>query len=123
MMPIIVADESLDDPIVHALRSKGWEVWSVSEECPSVEDGFVFQAAADRQAILLTMDSDFGELIFEQNQQPPYAIIFVRNKGLIPGEATKLVLETLLHDDVSGKYVTLTRNTKRQRPLPEWDSF
>ena len=120
-MPIIVADESVDDPIIHAMRAAGWAVWSISEECPSVTDTAVLEAAADKQAILLTMDSDFGELVFERGQRPPYALIFVRNKGLDLGKATKLVLETLLRDDLSDHYITLTRNSKRRRPIPDWN--
>ena len=120
-MPVIVADESVDDPIIHAMRAAGWEVWSISEECPSVTDTAVLAAAADKQAILLTMNSDFGELVFEQGQRPPYALIFVRNKGLELGRATKLVLDALLRDDLSGHYITLTRNSKRRRPIPDWN--
>jgi predicted nuclease of predicted toxin-antitoxin system len=120
-MLVIVADESVDDPIIHAVRAAGWEVWSVSEECPSVDDAVVLEAAADKQAILLTMDSDFGELVFERDQRPPHALIFVRNKGLALGKAIKLVLDALQRNDLSGHYITLTRNTKRRRPLPDWN--
>ena len=120
-MPIIVADESVDDPIIHAMRAAGWEVWSISEECPSADDAFVLETAADKQAVLLTMDSDFGELVFEQGRRPPYALIFVRNKGLVLSKATKLVLDTLLGEGLSGHYITLTRNAKRRRPLPDWN--
>lgn len=117
-MTIIVADESVDAPIIHALRAAGWDVWSVSDECPSVSDEIVLAAAADRQAILLTMDSDFGELVFEIGLPPPHAVIFVRNKGLKLAGAIKLVLDAVLHNDLSGQYLTLTRNSKRRRPLP-----
>ncbi len=122
-MPIIVADESVDDPIVRAMRHEGWAVWSVSEECPSVEDEIVLDAAVTRNAILLTMDSDFGELVFDRGEKPPIAVIFVRNKGLTLSRTIKQVLAALKHGDLSGQFITLSRNAKRSRPLPNWKSL
>jgi predicted nuclease of predicted toxin-antitoxin system len=120
-MPIIVADESVDYPIIESVRSAGWVVWSVSEECPSVADDIVLEIASEKAAILVTMDSDFGELVFERNQKPPLCVIFMRNKGLTLAKAIRLLHATLSLDDLSGRYVTLTRSSKRQRPLPEWN--
>ncbi len=118
-MTVIVADESVDVPIILAIRNAGWVVWSVSEECPSVDDDIVLATAHQKKGILITMDSDFGELVFDQDQPPPFAVIFVRNKGLPLDYAIALVLDTLLRTDIAGQYITLTRTAKRRRKLPD----
>jgi predicted nuclease of predicted toxin-antitoxin system len=119
-MPVVVADESVDKPIVEAVRGAGWEVWSISEECPSASDDDVLDTAAEKRSILLTMDSDFGELVFERKKEPPATVIFVRNKNLTLNRAIKLVLTTLAENELDGRYITLTRSSNRGRPLPAW---
>ena len=118
MVSLIVADESVDMPIVRDLREAGWSVWSILEEYPSSSDEHVIEIARQKRAILLTMDGDFGELAFERGVELPQGIIFVRNKKLSLARASKLVLETLMAGAVTGNYITLTRSAKRSRALP-----
>ena len=62
----LVADESVDGPIVQRLRDDGYDVLYVAELSPSVTDDEVLRQANDREALLLTGDKDFGELVFRQ---------------------------------------------------------
>lgn len=62
----IVADENVAYRVIKALRIKGFEVISISEDNPSITDDNVLQYAYEQKAILLTEDSDFGELIFHK---------------------------------------------------------
>lgn len=59
----IVADESVDFRIVAALRSAGYDIWAVVEEDPSITDNKVLSIAFEQNALLLTEDKDFGELV------------------------------------------------------------
>lgn len=63
---MIVADECVADPIVVALRGAGFEVLAIAEEAPSIADEGVLQRAVQRDALLVTADKDFGELVFRQ---------------------------------------------------------
>lgn len=56
----IVADESVDQPIVNRLRVEGISVSAIAEESPGVTDETVLATAADAGAVLLTADKDFG---------------------------------------------------------------
>ena len=60
----IVADESVDWPIVERLRRDGHEVIAILETCPGAPDARVLEIANASEAILLTADHDFGELVF-----------------------------------------------------------
>lgn len=73
----IVADESVDFRIVIQLRKTGLTVYSVSEQQPSLKDEMVLSIACDNEALLLTEDKDFGELVFRL-QLPHRGILLIR---------------------------------------------
>lgn len=56
----LVADESVDFPIVVALRADGHDVVAVVELAPGINDEKVLELANQRKALLLTGDKDFG---------------------------------------------------------------
>jgi predicted nuclease of predicted toxin-antitoxin system len=62
----ILADENADTPIVLALREDGHRVAYVRELEPGIDDRAVLQLANVDNALLLTSDMDFGELVFRQ---------------------------------------------------------
>ena len=52
----LVADESVDQQIVEALRSNGHTVEAIVESCPGSADDDVLALAANAGALLLTQD-------------------------------------------------------------------
>lgn len=62
----ILADESVDGPIVARLRSDGHNVQYGAELDPGIPDEQVLGLARLDNTLLLTADKDFGELIFRQ---------------------------------------------------------
>lgn len=58
---ILLADESVDRPIVERLRLDGHDTTYVAEFAPSTSDDEVLQEANARSAILVTEDKDFDE--------------------------------------------------------------
>jgi predicted nuclease of predicted toxin-antitoxin system len=89
----IVADESVDFRIVIQLRKAGMTVYSVSEQQPSIKDEQVLALACDSNALLLTEDKDFGELVFRL-QLPHRGILLIRI--LKPDLKISSVAETVL---------------------------
>lgn len=59
-----LADESLDYPIVDALRQNGHDVYSIFEKNQGISDNIVLSLAKEQNRIILTVDKDFGELAF-----------------------------------------------------------
>ena len=49
-----LADENFPRPALDALRSAGWEIFSVAEECPGIADEEVAGLCSEGQRILLT---------------------------------------------------------------------
>lgn len=66
---MIVADENLPAAVVEALREEGLEVWSIREAVAGAADVDVLRWAAERGALLITADKDFGELVYLRRQQ------------------------------------------------------
>jgi predicted nuclease of predicted toxin-antitoxin system len=89
-----VADENVDALIVAEVRAMGHEVWSVAEQTSGVADEDVLQRASQRDAILVTADKDFGEMVFRQRRAST-GVLLLRLGGL-PSEAkARLVIDTL----------------------------
>lgn len=60
----LLADESVEQPIVDALRDAGHDVAYVREMMPGVDDDHVLDLANEDARILVTNDKDFGKLVF-----------------------------------------------------------
>lgn len=71
-----LVDESVEYPLVFHLRSLGFNVLSVAEEFPSLEDKKVLRMAEKEKRIIISNDKDFGELIFRQRRKHKGVILF-----------------------------------------------
>jgi predicted nuclease of predicted toxin-antitoxin system len=78
-----VADESVDRQIVELLREDGHTVFYISEESPSISDTEALSKAKSSNAVLITADKDFGELVFRLNQNYD-GVILLRLAGISP---------------------------------------
>jgi predicted nuclease of predicted toxin-antitoxin system len=61
---LIIADENVDAPIIAALRTSGHEVRAIAETSAGASDRNVLADAVSANAVLITLDRDFGDLIF-----------------------------------------------------------
>jgi predicted nuclease of predicted toxin-antitoxin system len=73
----IIADESVDFKIVLQLREVGFITYSIMEEQPSLKDEDVLSIACENDALLITEDKDFGELVFRL-RLPHKGILLIR---------------------------------------------
>lgn len=86
----LFADESVDESIVRRLRTDGHQVSYVAEMEPGISDGTVLMYANREQAVLLTADKGFGELIFRQ-QRSNVGVVLIRLAGLSPASKAEIV--------------------------------
>jgi predicted nuclease of predicted toxin-antitoxin system len=84
----LLADESVDKPIVDRLRQDGHRVLYIAELEPGINDETVLQQANQDNALLLTADKDFGELVFRQGRVHA-GVVLIRLSGLsLPAKAS-----------------------------------
>lgn len=60
---MFLANENFPRPSIKLLRGKGIFVKSIQEEFPGVPDKEVMDLANELNLIILTFDSDYGEII------------------------------------------------------------
>lgn len=112
-----VADENVDAGIVRALRQAGYDVLFVAEMAPSIPDSEVLALANENDALLITADKDFAELVFRQRLVHA-GILLIRLYGL--DETTKaalIVLQIQRHgQELTGAFSVLTPDALRIRP-------
>jgi predicted nuclease of predicted toxin-antitoxin system len=77
----LLADESVDEQIVQRLRREGMDVSYVAEMEPGIPDELVFNRSNEANALLLTADKDFGELVFRDNRTAR-GVVLIRLAGL-----------------------------------------
>ena len=79
-----LADENIALAVVSFLRKQGHDVASITEISPGSSDASVLLKAEEEQRILVTSDTDFGELVYRG----------YRNDHTNPKEVISLFYET-----------------------------
>lgn len=112
----LVADESIDRPIVERLRRRGLEVTFVAELEPGLDDDAVLALANERNALLLTGDKDFGELVFRLGRVTA-GVVLVRLAGLKPHRRAEIVDACLARfgEEMSHAFTVITPGGVRIR--------
>ncbi len=87
---MIVADESVDGNIVAHLLSLGYQIHSIAKLSPGIPDTQVLQTAIEHDALLLTEDKDFGELVYRL-RLPHCGILLLRLSGVAIDNKCSLV--------------------------------
>jgi predicted nuclease of predicted toxin-antitoxin system len=111
-----LVDESAPARIAEFLRSQGHDVTRVGTDyAQGLPDEDVLALSHSEQRVLVTNDSDFGELIFKQGL-PHSGVIFFR-LGYAPMETRIALLERVLRDHAGelGRFIVVTRTQIRVR--------
>lgn len=83
-------DENVDFSVATFLRAEGFDVKTVVETKPSLEDKDVLALAIQENRILITNDKDFGRLVFKDKLSST-GIILLR----LEDESSQLKIERL----------------------------
>ncbi len=112
----IVADESVDFGIVTSLRQSGKIVYAVAEQHPSITDTEVLSIAFLNEALLITEDKDFGELVFRLNL-PHNGIVLIRLDGLKSEKQITSIAETIVKyfDEMISRFSVVNEKKLRIR--------
>ncbi len=112
MNPEIVADESVDFRIVTKLRDANFAVFSIAESKSSITDEEVLSIAVSKNALLITEDKDFGELVFRfQLKHRGILLLRLTEKPKSINTAVKNIVER--HRDMHNNFSVLDENKLR----------
>ncbi|MEX0784508.1 MAG: DUF5615 family PIN-like protein [Dehalococcoidia bacterium] len=113
-----VSDEDYPLASTRLLRQHGHRVLAIVEEAPGASDVAVMEAARIAGAILLTMDRDYGELVFYRRLPPPSGIVYFRLPLAGPEDPALRLLEMLELEGMTlpGSLTVVSPEGYRQRP-------
>jgi len=116
-----VADEDVDASIVEHLRQAGHRVWYVAEMAAGTIDDAVLEIAREQEALFLTADKGFGELVFRQ-QLLTSGIVLIRLAGLTPTRKAVTVVRAIEErgQDLPGNFAVIMPGTIRIRTIRSW---
>lgn len=112
----LLADENIDRRIVDRLRSDGHAVDWIAEFAPSVPDEVVLKRSADANAVLITEDKDFGELVYRRRLSHT-GVILLRLEGLDNATKAEVVSQVVRDNEteLSGAFTVVTPEIVRLR--------
>ncbi|MDA1337398.1 MAG: DUF5615 family PIN-like protein [bacterium] len=63
--PKLLLDENISIRVAKALRQEGYNVFSIGEEAAGLNDSAVLAIARKEKRIVITLDKDFGALVYQ----------------------------------------------------------
>ncbi len=116
-----VADENIEREVVERLRREGHFVWFILEMTRGIKNGAVLAFANQQQALLITADKDFGELIFRERQTAVGVVLLRFPPAMSPDQKAEVVARfvTEYGEQLLGKISVLTQQDFRISPLPQ----
>lgn len=114
---MFLANENFPRPSILLLRNSGLTVESIQENSAGISDDEVMTTAIKNNLIILTFDSDYGELIFKYAADKPPAVIYFRDKGQDPLFAGRLLLQAISYSGLNfyNAFTVLEEKNIRQR--------
>lgn len=108
-----------------AAPAHGCDVATVRDRDPSLADDAILRWAVAEGRIVVTMDQDFGALVFREGLPRPVGVLLLRLEdaaGAEKGAALTGIL-TQYGEQLLGNFAVFQRGRLRLRPLqPRWQS-
>lgn len=94
----------------------GYDVLAVAEEMPEADDRDILQQAADRERILITNDTDFGELVYRLGRVHA-RVLLLRLRDDSKANRIRVVSAVISQygDRLSGHFIVATEKKVRIR--------
>lgn len=114
----LLLNENFPTPSVARLRQADMDVVAIEETKPGIRDQEVMAWAVEDEMVIVTFDTDYGELIFGKGLPPPPAVILLRVASYRPQEPAHWVID-LCRDEsqLRGRFHVFDGTSLRSRPF------
>lgn len=92
----VVLDESVERQVAVALTQAGHEIWYIADLQPGITDERVLDIANANNALLVTSDKDFGEIVYRK-KMISVGVVLLRLFG-IPNSDKADIAVRMLHE-------------------------
>jgi len=109
-----LVDECAGPTVAQWLRGQGHDVFSVYEQARGIDDETVLRRAVGEDRILITVDKDFGELIF-RGRLPHKGVLLLRLANQSPANHIAALQRVLAGHaaQLPGRFVVATESAIR----------
>jgi predicted nuclease of predicted toxin-antitoxin system len=116
----LLADENFPRPAITRLRAAGFAVEEAVAGSRGIPDEEILQLAQIGGRVLLTLDKDFGELIWARRQTGQAGVLLFRLKTATLAEFVDRVVQAVRsRNDWTGCFAVITNDKIRLRRLSE----
>lgn len=113
-----LADENIHSSTVNALRVLGHDVRWIFFDAPGISDEEILEISVSEERVLITYDTDFGDLIFHRNLPADCGVILLRCSGSVQDHTVRLLEVLTDRDDWSSFFSAVEDTRVRRRLLP-----
>lgn len=112
----LLLDENIGTEVFIFLERQGYDVVSVLDKKPGIEDREVLEQAQKDRRIVITLDKDFGRLIY-RNSQRHAGVILLRLDDESPRSISQTLARLLVNYnlELSEKFTVVTETKVRLR--------
>ncbi len=114
-----LANENVPFATVRELRNNGFDVFSISENFPSIKDEAVVLFASAENRVIITFDRDYGELVFKKRLNFTAGVIYFRIQSFLPEKPAEILLRLISTGNIrfEGYFTVIGENHIRQRKI------
>lgn len=113
-----LANENFPKSSYLLLKNENLDIVHIGLTHSSISDHEVMVLAISENRIILTFDSDYGELVFKMGYKPE-GVVFMRIKEFAPHYPAELILDLLNNREIPliGKFTVIDEEQIRQRNI------
>jgi len=110
----LLVDECVGPSVVRWLRENNYDAISAFEDCRGWEDKSILEKAYSEGRIVITMDKDFGDMVFRM-KLPHCGVMLLRCGYCGPSKKISMIKKALSlpESDLSGRFVVVTETAIR----------
>lgn len=114
--PKLLLDENIGFLVAERLRKEKYNTVSVLEKMPGVEDSIVLAKAREEERVIVTLDHDFGRLVFRDLKKHA-GVILLRLEHESAENIARVLLDTLKQygNQLANKFVVASEHQVRIR--------
>lgn len=114
--PKLLLDENIGHVPADVLTARGYDVATIAQGDAGLRDEFVLEKSLRDNRILITLDKDFGRLVYQQSKRH-VGVIFLRMKKESAENIKNTILKVLENFGKSfpGKFITASESRIRIR--------
>ncbi len=112
----LLADENIPVKSIEMLRENGMDVKSIGIDHLSISDKEVIEIAQNEGRLIITFDSDYGDLIFVHGFRPSAGVVYFRIHQINYKEFANIVLQLMANHTLTFENkLTVYDGKRRQR--------